>query len=414
MGTPKRGIGSVYRRPDSPYWWISYYRNGKSYRESTGLQHTNFSGQLVNANKAERKLQDRMAESRTESFVEPKAHRTLVSELADDLLRDYRINGRKSLDDVKARWNLHLKPFLGNYRAVQVTSDLLNRYVDQRQQERASNATINRELAALKRAFNLALRSTPPKVGKVLHFPHLAERNVRTGFVGDADYATLAREFGKTGLWMRALFECGYSYGWREGELLNLRVAQVNVHDRVIRLNPGETKNDDGRVVTMTEAIFMLLSCCVSGKNADDHVFTRENGESVRDFRDAWAKGCCAAGVGKLLCPQCSTAVLTDFSCATCERKWNRTQLRYSGLIFHDLRRSAVRNMVRAGIPEKQAMLISGHRTRSIFDRYAIFNERDIQDAVHKLEKYRAEHSRNIHVEVSTESHREERSVVSN
>jgi len=66
-------------------------------------------------------------------------------------LRDYRINGRKSIDDVEARWKYHLKPFFGGMRALDVTSEQLARYVDKRQQEQAANATINRELAALKR-----------------------------------------------------------------------------------------------------------------------------------------------------------------------------------------------------------------------------------------------------------------------
>jgi site-specific recombinase XerD len=68
-------------------------------------------------------------------------------------VRDYRINGKKSLEDADARWKRHLKPFFGSMRAVDVTSEQLARYVDKRQREMAANATINRELAALKRMF---------------------------------------------------------------------------------------------------------------------------------------------------------------------------------------------------------------------------------------------------------------------
>ena len=165
------GTGSIYLRSGSKIWQMAFRVNGNVVRESTGE---------TSKKKAEDKLKQRLAEIQTGTFCGPQFERTLVAELAEDFIRDYRINGRKSLDDVEARWQLHLKPFFGLMKASEVTKDTLRRYVDHRLKQEASNATINRELAALKRMFNLGLGD---KVARVPKFPRLQERNVRTGFV---------------------------------------------------------------------------------------------------------------------------------------------------------------------------------------------------------------------------------------
>jgi integrase len=107
----------------------------------------------------------------------------------------------------------------------------------------------------------------------------------------------------------------------------------------------------------MTEDVYERLSPCVKGKTLEDAVFTWENGDPVKDFRVAWDKMSEAAKVD------------TD---------------------PHDFRRTAVRNLVRSGVREKVAMRISGHVTRSIFDRYAIGSDDDLVDAAQKLENRRS------------------------
>ena len=236
-------------------------------------------------------------------------------------------------------------------RAASVTSDLLARYVDERQKEGAASSTINRELAALKRMYRLGLASTPPKVYRVPSFPHLAENNVRTGFLEDGQHQALVKD---SDLWFRAMVEVGRTYGWRISELRDLTVKQVNLLNRTIRLEPGTTKNGEGREVSMTKAVYELLSGCVTGKGADDCVFTRADGKRVKDFREQWRNACVAAGVPNLL--------------------------------FHDLRRTAARNLRRAGVAETIIMKIGGWRTRSVFERYAIVAQSDIRDAMLKLE----------------------------
>jgi integrase len=340
-----RGTGSVLRMKGSSVLWIKYHRNGKPIRESA---HT------AKVREAEKLLRQRLAAISTGTYAGPKLEKTRVTELADDLIREYRINGRKSIDDLEARWKLHLEPFFGALRAMEVSSQLVARYIDARQQERAENATINRELAALKRMFNLARQSTPPKVQLAPYIAMLRENNIRTGFLESKQHDSLATETGKVGLWLRAMFETGYTYGWRHQELLALRVREVNLVAGTIRLEPGTTKNSEGREVSMTLPVRALLTQCVHGKGPDDYVFTREDGTPIRDFRGAWARTCDAAKVPNLL--------------------------------FHDLRRTAARNLRRAGVAEGVIMKIGGWKTRSVFERYAIVSQSDIRDAMAKLE----------------------------
>jgi integrase len=306
----------------------------------------------MDSRKAEHMLKTRLAEINQGTFMGPQLERTKVDELAVMFVRDYRINGRKSLEDAETRWNRHLKPFFGSMRAVDVTSEQLARYVDKRQQEDAANATINRELAALKRMFRLGQQSTPPKVVRAPKFPKLAENNIRTGFLEDGHYRKLVEYCPE--LWFRSLVDCGRTYGWRVSELLSMRVSQVDLIQRVIRLEPGTTKNRDGREVLMTESVHKLLSALVFGKAASDYVFTRANGKHVRDFRGKWQNACAHAGVPELL--------------------------------FHDLRRTGARNLRRAGVAEGIIMKIGGWRTRSVFERYAIVSRSDMNDAILKLQ----------------------------
>jgi integrase len=213
-----------------------------------------------------------------------------------------------------------------------------------------SNATINRDLAALRRAFNLAFRAG--KIQKVPFFPHLKEASARSGFVEEPLYNKLASQARE--LWLRALLATAYTFGFRKGELLNLRVRQVDFLNRPIRLNAGETKSGKGRTVRMTQDTCILLQASVSGQGPDDYAFTRASGKPVVGFRKRWEKLTADTG-----CPD---------------------------LLFHDLRRSAVRNMVSHGVSETVAMKISGHKTREVFERYNVTSEKDLADAALKIE----------------------------
>ncbi|MGD1214323.1 MAG: site-specific integrase [Terriglobales bacterium] len=327
---------------------IQYFRAGRRIREATRSEDLRAAQQL---------LTRRLAQCDVGEAIETTRKRALVAELWEGLERHYRINSRKSTECLKRRWN-HLSPFFADLPAPSVSHDTLERYVDQRLTERASNATVNRELAALKTAFRLGYRNQ--KVRQVPVFPHLRENNVRTGFIEDADFEKLTASCSE--MWLRLFLEIAYSFGWRRSEILNLRVGQVSFAARTIRLDPGTTKNDEGREVTMTARIYVLAGQAAAGKSKDDFLLTRDDGKPVRCFRQAWANLTKAAGL--------------------------------EGILIHDLRRSGARQLRRAGVPESVVQKIGGWKTGAMFKRYAIVSDGDIRSAISRLEESRLEQTK--------------------
>jgi integrase len=183
---------------------------------------------------------------------------------------------------------------------------------------KAKNATINRELAALKRMFHLVHRTTPPKVNRIPAFPRLAEDNIRPGFLEDGQYEKLFASCPEN--WFRAIVEVGKTYGWRVGEFLSMRVSQVDLLARTIRLEPGTTKNRDGREVTLTRRGHELLKLCVFGKTAEKSVFTRSNASQSAIFVAHGRKL-----VRKPESPVCCSTTFAERQHATCETLESQT-----------------------------------------------------------------------------------------
>lgn len=338
-------MGSVYRR--GRIWWVKYYRNAKPFRESSKSKKVSDAKWL---------LRKREGEIGTGKFLGPKTDRVRFEELAEDFLNEYRANNRKSLVSAKRRIEHHLTPFFGGLRAVDITTDRIRDYTVERLQEGASNASINRELGALKRMFNLAGEMTPPKVGRVPYIPMLKESNVRKGFFEHGEYLALRHELPE---YLKPVLTFGYYTGAREGEILNLKWHQIDLKGRTVSLEPGTTKNDQPRTIPLCGVLLETLKAQKAIRSVKfpecDYVFSRA-GKRIGSFHVAWKSACKRAGV--------------------------------AGKLFHDLRRTAVRNMVRASVPERVAMAISGHKTRSVFDRYNIVAERDLHDAARRLETH--------------------------
>lgn len=381
MARTKRehGQGGLFRHKNCRRWTIQYYTlDGRCIREATGL---------TDRVEAQKLLTQRLAAVGKGELVQPVKPCT-VQQLWDSMLGTYKVDQRtRALRDFGTRW-LHLGPVFANMAAQRVTTDTLNAYVAQRRAEEAAPATINRELGGLRRAFNLGKHSSPPKVQHMPHFPHLDERgNVRKGFIEQEQYLVLAQHARE--LWLRTFLEIGYTWGWREGEMLAMRCSQVNLAENTLRLEVGTTKNRDGRVVVMTPQVRVLVQECGAGKKPNDYVLTRgKPPKPIGDLRGAWRAMCIAAGLGQYTCKRCGTTATVIARCPTCKR--SHRQWKYSGLIPHDLRRSAAKAARNAGVPDGVVMRMGGWRTRSMFDRYAIVSNTELEAAAQRIAEARA------------------------
>ncbi len=354
-------MGYVWRHGKT--WWAQYFVNGRRRRESTGLPSR---ASKKAAQDVLKTREGRAAEGRP---LPPRLDRILYDELAEDLRRHYRTSGDRDAKEAARRLR-PLDAFFRGRRAAAITSADITKYVEHRQAKGLANGTVNRELSLLGTMLRHAAAQEPPKL---LHVPTvrlLKEAAPRAGFFEAEQYEAVRRRLRPD---LRVACNLAYTYGWRmRDEVLTLERRHVDLDAGTIRLDPGSTKNDDGRVVYLTPALRAALAeqldrvaaleralgriiPFVFAHAADGPLDSKTGrrryvaGDRIRDFRRAWRTACRRAGV--------------------------------PGMLRHDFRRTAVRNMVNDGTPERVAMQITGHRTRSVFDRYHIVAPEDLRAA---------------------------------
>jgi integrase len=330
----------------SSRWWIAFSVNGREIRESAGKTE----------GEARRVLRGRLKQLAARTWIEPEQERMTVSEMLDTYEADLASRTAKALDSIKC----HLRPVraaFGDRRAMDLRADDFERFRSDRLSEGKARQTIDHELGALRAAYRLARKQE--RIIRAPFVPMFHEHNVRRGWIEQAEAERIAAELGEP-LGVLTLFARGST--WRRSEVESLTWEQVDRAAREVRL--FDSKNGRGRVLPLDDYLSGLIERMwarreyqtASGSALSPLVFHR-NGKPVGDWRKAWAAACQKAGRPDAL--------------------------------FHDLRRSGIRDLVRAGVPQSVVMAISGHRTISTFLRYDIASEEDKRSALERARSYR-------------------------
>jgi integrase len=271
--------------------------------------------------------------------------------LAQAYLEDYVLQRYRSLNTARGRVE-HLRAAFGGWRVEQITSDEVRTYQLRRRKQGAETSTINRETSALSRMFQLAVRRG--QLDRMPMFPKRLEENPpREGFFEHEEYLKVRAELPTS---YQDVLDFAYYSGWRKQEILGLTWDEVDLHGGVIRLRAARSKTKTGRVLPISPPLQEVLTRRDTRRHATHRRVFDRDAVPVRTWRTALREACRRAKVAHR--------------------------------VLHDCRRTAARNPVRAGVTERVAMLLTGHKTRAVFDRYNIVNERELLTAGQRLAAY--------------------------
>lgn len=339
------GVGRTYRR--GSVWWIDFSHRGERYRESSESPKRKVAQAL---------LKQRFSEIAQGKLPGRDEETLRLRDARETILSDYKLNGKKTARNVRTAFN-HMERHLGNCHILSVTTARIRRYIGDRQDEGAANATVQKEMAALKRALNLLFQDG--RLSRVPHIPSPQVSNTRKGFFESGDVEGILKH-----LPTHAQYVVRFAYltGWRKSEILSLQWSQVDFEAGEIRLEPGTTKNKEGRTFpfralpALEELVMELHERTRHVEETNETIIPwlfHYRGEQLRSIRKAWKNARKAAGM---------------------REAW-----------FHDLRRSAVRNLERAGVSRSVAMKLTGHKTEAVYRRYAIADKAALEEGVGKL-----------------------------
>lgn len=368
-----RGDGRVFTR--GPHFWISYYapKGGRSVEHREPALITDRADAPPRPAKtpteARRALKLRLREvavhkAGVRQFQGPAQERVPFDDLLKAVERDYEVRELHSLGSLRSHL-IHVRAYFGNDKALAVTTDRLREYVAHQQRQGLSAASIQRQLEAIRRAFRLAAESNLITFVPVI--PLISVKNARQGFVSRADFEALLANLGElqgSGAERRFVTEpniqdftaFAFWTGMRKGEITRLSWEAFDRETWALRLHAKDAKTGHGRALALVGPLREIMERRIAARRLDCPLVFHRDGKPVIRFEYHWANAVKRAGL--------------------------------PGVRFHDLRRSAIRNLVRAGVDPAIAMKISGHRTRAVFDRYNIVSEQDLAQAMQKTAEY--------------------------
>jgi integrase len=354
--------GSIYKpkytdrhgkRQESAVWWMKFYLPGRSQPERRSTGEADEAAAIKVLRKA-------MVEGGFAAIAGARPETVTMNDLFDLVVARYR-RKKQGLADLERKLDFSLRPRLGKLRASQITSRIIDDFINTRCRDTRGKkekkrpitpATVNRDLSIIRLALNLGAQQEPPLVLKVPKFELLKEADPREGILDRRDYTRFKALLPEHA---RLAFVIAYHTGARRGEILKIKVSDVEMHNDRIRRPGRVTKNGKTRYLPIYGDMRAEISAAILGRG-DDEPLVRYRETEVTDIKTAWQTARIAAKLPNLL--------------------------------FHDMRRTALTMMIEAGLSEKEAMEISGHKTRAVFDRYHIVSPERLRAKAQDLERH--------------------------
>lgn len=341
-----KGTGCLFRPSGTDTWFFQFTINRRKITLSTKTE-----------DREQAELFRRRYLAEVAKGVPPDAGKVTFAELAEDEIRNYQIKRQKSLSKLMQRLDDHVLPFFGRLRAHDITPVDIQAYIAKRQQKGAANGTINRELTAVKKAFNLGINH-----GKIVRKPAidmLPELKKRVTSWREGEIITLLDKWKNPDT--KVLIEFLNITGWRKSEGQTLRWSEnVDWENRQIILLPGTTKSKEPRVFPFIPDLESLLRSQLAKTKEAERKYGRiipwvfhRDGKEIRAFNKEWYA---AMKAGKFI-----------------------------GKKVHDFRSTAAKRLLRLGFSSYEVCAMVGWKSLDMLKYYAIVETEDLQEKAAKL-----------------------------